>query len=79
MVAANDMTERERQEERLRENERAAAAGTADRRHRLVDDRADKRTRRLVRTLYDIWGWDPGSLPTLESWRASIDAETGRA
>jgi PAS domain S-box-containing protein len=72
MVAANDGTERERQEERLRESER---------RLRQAQSIAgigwwaiDLATGAVVwsDTLYDIWGRDPDAPPTLDSWRAAI-------
>ena len=75
MVAANDVTERERQEERLRENEQRLRQ--AQRIAGIGWWTIELTSGRVVwsDTLYDIWGWDPGSVPTLESWRASIHAE----
>ena len=72
VVAANDVTERERQEERLRENEQRLRQ--AQRIAGIGWWTIELTSGRVVwsDTLYDIWGWDPGSVPTLESWRASI-------
>ncbi|HYI70471.1 MAG TPA: PAS domain S-box protein [Skermanella sp.] len=75
VVAANDVTERERQEERLRENERRLRQ--AQRIAGIGWWTIELTSGRVVwsDTLYDIWGWDPGILPTLENWRASIHAD----
>jgi PAS domain S-box-containing protein len=72
VVAANDVTERERQEERLRENEQRLRQ--AQRIAGIGWWTIELTSGRVVwsDTLYDIWGWDPGTKPTLESWRASI-------
>jgi PAS domain S-box-containing protein len=72
VVAANDVTERERQEERLRESEQRLRQ--AQRIAGIGWWTIELTSGRVVwsDTLYDIWGWDPGSMPTLESWRASI-------
>lgn len=72
MVAANDVTERERQEERLRESERRLRQ--AQRLAGIGWWAIDLTSGSVVwsDTLYDIWGRDPDSPPTLQSWRASI-------
>ena len=72
MVAANDVTDRERQEERLRESERRLRQ--AQRIAGIGWWTIDLGTGGVVwsDTLYEIWGRDPDLPPTLESWRSSI-------